>query len=428
MKAVELMSAGTCNMDCRYCFIPKNEAMNGIHKRIIGSLKDGTYIEHLKKLDGLEAISLWGTEPTLTLDYFIPNVEAILREIPSVKMIKIPTNLLTNHMSIVELAKKLDGHAKKGFELNIQVSLDGPANITDKNRKPDATEKIIAHFKELRTGLKGFDNLKIDLYFKPTITIDNIINDLDTIDKVTAWYQFFDELAGGGVPGATPTFEVPGKYTSEDGKTAYEFFRRISALNRANRKQKLFKHYKQLNNYVIRFMKLLKYNAELQHKYRMYTCSGGDTQCGLDFDGNMHLCHHTFYWDNEDYLSRIYESDSDKGRKRMAVRHEVRKDEFGKSRMLYLNRCYHDFMTFRVNSVMTMTKEMALCGQIDKEYSQSNELCYMLALFLNTSVCCPIQNYVYTGSIHITPVTLIRLLGNGCMQEIIREASNELSN
>ncbi|MDD5455165.1 MAG: 4Fe-4S cluster-binding domain-containing protein, partial [Candidatus Ratteibacteria bacterium] len=414
-----LMSAGSCNMNCRYCFIPKNKEMDNIHKQVIQSIKDGTYIELLKENKDLECLSLWGTEPTLTLKYFIENVDELFKELPKLNLIKIPSNLLINHMDFVELQKRINGRAK----LDIQISLDGGKDITDKNRKEGSTETIIEHYKEL---IDNLDNKDIKIYFKPTISIDNMEHDLDTLEKLTDWYRLFDDLAEYGkrfnVPGATPTFVVPGEYTSEDGKKACEFFKRITALNKMNKEFKLFKHCKQLNNYVTRFMKLVKFNREL-YKSKMYTCSGGDTQYGLDFNGNLHMCHHTFYWDNETYYN-----DLDNDRKWILKRNDVisKDDLFNRTRTEYLNRTYHDYMTFRINYIMTMVKELALAGQADKEYLKNDGLGYILGLFLNTCMGCPIENMSHTGSQHLTPVSVIRLLGNGCMQEIIKEAYNDI--
>ena len=420
MEAIELMSAGTCNMECQYCFIPKTEEMKNIHKQIIEALKNGTYIELLKEHKDLEYLSLWGTEPTLTLKYFIENIDELFKELPKLKNIQIPSNLLINHMDFVELQKRINNRAN----LDIQISLDGDENITDKNRKKYATKTIVEHYKEL------IDNLsteKLKIYFKATISIDNMKNDLNTLEKVIKWYKFFDDLAEYGkkfnVPGAMPSFVVPGKYTSEDGKIASEFFKKISIINKANKELKLFKHYRQLNNYVMRFMRLVKFHRELPYKSRMFTCSGGDTQNGLDFSGNLHMCHHTFFWDNEKYYN-----DLDNDRKYILKNNDIinKDDIFNRSRTKYLNRTFHDFMKFKINYIITMVKELALCGQTDEEYLKNDDLCYLLGLFINTSMSCPIENMSCTGSQHVAPVSLIRLLGNGCMQEIIKEAHNDL--
>ena len=70
--AAELFSAGWCNLACKYCYIPKTDFLKGIHKSIINSIEDGTYIKDLKEMygDKLESLAHWGTEPTLTVKKF----------------------------------------------------------------------------------------------------------------------------------------------------------------------------------------------------------------------------------------------------------------------------------------------------------------------------------------------------------------------
>ncbi|MFA5208349.1 MAG: hypothetical protein WC428_06930 [Candidatus Paceibacterota bacterium] len=409
MEAIELMSAGTCNMACSYCFIPKNEEMKKIHNRIIESMKNGTYLNFLKEQKPYY-LSFWGTEPTLTMEYFIP----LVKELIWLKEIKFSTNLLTNHLQIVELAKEVE--KLKGCKLNVQFSLDGPASITDKNRHKNATNKIISHYKEVEELLKPYSF--VNMCFKPTITIDNMKNDLNTLDKVIEWYKFFDELADEKVLPPTPTFEVPGNYTSEDGKVAGQFFKYISEVKRLNQQERFLKYYTETNGYVMRFKKLLNFNRELQYKFKMFTCSGGDTQYGLDYNGNMHICHHTFFYDSPEYFKLAY---GDKLHERGFNNTSFHRDnKYKKSRIMYTNRAYHDFMRFKINTTVTMIKELMICGQVSDDF-RDNDLCYLLALLIHTGFSCPAENKIKTGSLLIPPLSLIRLLGNGCMQKIVKE-------
>jgi hypothetical protein len=312
-------------------------------------------------------------------------------------------------LGIIELSKELDKYAIK---LEVQVSLDGDSNITDKNRHPDSTKYIIEHFQEV---YQKCPNVKF--HFKPTISIDNIKNDLDTFEKVLNWFKFFDQLILPNVPSPTPTFVVPGNYTSEDGKLAAEWFKNLTKVKVLNQQQHILKHYAETNNYVLRFQRLLNFNRELQYKFRTFTCSGGDTQVGLDFNGNAHICHHTFYYDNPDYFNQAF---GDAMHKRAFENTSFKiDDEFNKSRVLYTNRAYHYFMRFKINTTSTIIKELMLCGQVSDDF-KDDDLTYILALFIHTAFSCPIENKCRTGSILIPPISLIRLLGNGCIQEIIR--------
>ena len=69
-----------------------------------------------------------------------------------------------------------------------------------------------------------------------------------------------------------------------------------------------------------------------------------------------------------------------------------------------------------------MLMELAIAGQVDSIYLENEELAIMLCLFVSTGLSCPMENLLNTGSIHMQPVSLIRLFANGAFQEIVKEA------
>ena len=70
LVAGELFTAGVCNMNCKYCYIPKTGSLKKVHDKLIEKLESGEYVSDLEYVYGknMEALALWGTEPTLTLD------------------------------------------------------------------------------------------------------------------------------------------------------------------------------------------------------------------------------------------------------------------------------------------------------------------------------------------------------------------------
>ncbi|GAI93613.1 unnamed protein product, partial [marine sediment metagenome] len=43
----------------------------------------------------------------------------------------------------------------------------------------------------------------------------------------------------------------------------------------------------------------------------------------------------------------------------------------------------------------------------------------LFGLFVSTGLSCPIENMLNTGSIHLTPLSLLKMFGNGAFQELI---------
>ncbi|GAI99331.1 unnamed protein product [marine sediment metagenome] len=63
--------------------------------------------------------------------------------------------------------------------------------------------------------------------------------------------------------------------------------------------------------------------------------------------------------------------------------------------------------------------ELALAGQAGHQYLENGELSTLFALFVTTGLSCPIENILNTGSIHLTPLSLLRMFGNGGFRELL---------
>lgn len=458
LVASEMLAAGHCNMECKYCFIPKTEMMHGMHSDIIKAIEDGTFLESLKRLfgDDLEHLSFWGTEPTLMLGTMTKYIGGYLEGLPKVENITFSSNMLSHAHVIPTFLAKVDEEmgrlSRRLKKFNLQISLDGPTYITDANRKEGATENIIKHFKEV---LLKFDSMewknidRIEVHFKPTVSIDNIRHLNNDIEELKAWYVFFDDLTDFFAVNIknkrlidlmaynTPTLVMPGDYTVDDGRELAKFFRGIKTVEEIHTEQGILKHSqrgKVLNGYMHRLNRLIKYGYDLTRHPSMFTCSAGDTNWGSEFNGNIHFCHASFFTSNPEYVEELLKVDdpkvkmlSDTGRLKLMNEKYVGNadDPEGFKRISYIARSYHDFYTFKNNYVVAMLKELALSGQASGIYLHDNNLCMTFAYFINTALGCPIENLMHTGTLHFQVVSLIRLLANGAFEEMIKQFGEE---
>ncbi len=439
--ACEVFSAATCNMACAYCYIPKTPVIGDLHRRVASELASGRWIKTLKQVIGnrLEHIGLWGTEPTLVLDLVTPQVPDILKAFPNLKTVGFSTNLLQRPEVICDFAKALSAHTDK-VKLDVQVSLDGPEWVTDANRHFGATSAIVAHLRKLFEGL-GSSGLRITvgMRLKPTLMIENM-RDMNT-QRIEEWYSFFDGLLDmyqASVKDkehlqfaleATPTFVVPGRYTSDDGREAAAFFRRVWELEQRHRRQRVFKHLRgSLNQYVKRLHRLVRFHGDLTRHPSMMTCSAADTNMGLGL-GRVHLCHRTFMLDQPEYVESVEQSLNnwdvslfEQGKiaiaNRFIVDADARRDL---ARLWYVMRNYHDFYTLQVSYGVAVLKELAAAGQVSPVYGECEELAALLALFVATAFSCPAENLLNTGCLHFSPVSLFRLLGNGAFESVLEQ-------
>lgn len=428
LEATEILTTARCPNNCAYCYISKDPVMKDVHQEIIDDLKSGTYISRLKKVygDKLSTLGLWGTEPTLTLDVIATMLPKLSDTFPRLKEISFSTSMI-DYEPIVRFAQAT---ASVGLELKVQVSLDGPAFITDVNRFKGAAEIIPNNLFGLVSLLQDSE-AKVEFHWKATLTADNIKEMVGEPAKVDEYFHFFEELNTRFdavnhnkniqlLKGSfKPTLAAPGKYTSNIGRNFARFLKLV--------RQKGYK-----TTYTTRMAKLIEFENELGTNKKMFTCSGGDSNGGIG--RNYHICHRSFYVEDDrcvDAILKQGEESWDYTHYQRGTLDILRKyfivdidDNAGLTRVFYIMRNYHDFWRFQIGYIRAMVRELALVGQASQEYLKSDSLGTLFALFVSTCLSCPAENILNTGSLHLAPLSLLRMFGNGAFQEILNGVSN----
>lgn len=440
--AVELFSAGWCNLECKYCYIPKTDFLKGIHSNIIEKIKDGSFISDIKELygDSLETIAHWGTEPTLTVTKFKEFYDEAVIAFPKLKSVKISSNFMTNPNNLLQWVTEILPQ-EKSLEVSIQVSLDGPPWMTDKNRIGGSTKQIIENcLKFTREINKIGSHHKINMHLKPTAGEEEII-DLCDMQKTTEYYEFFDEFmtqwheannnkAVSIMSGVDPTLVLPGTYTKQDGLNFYQLL--LNQLELQKRKWRFIAPPD--SNYYWRYREKFPFLKEWSTKQRMFSCSAGDSCFALgDIPGTSHICHQSFYMDHPTYVqeAKLYGLDPqtmegiESGRKdTLEDVFITKKDEDLKtSRMLYLTRSYNDFSEMKMSTAIAQTLELAECGQISPIYK--NIRMAEQLVYLGRTLDCPVNNTLITGSQLVGCASLIKIFGNGVFENIFKRIIKE---
>lgn len=437
LVAAEQFSSASCNLKCKYCYIAKTSLMSSLQKETVKRLEDKSWLDSLEKVYGkdLECFGLWGTEPTLTLDK-VPLFD-LLKRFPKLKKISFSTNLMANPKVIVKFAAELDRICNRKISLKPQISLDGPAFITDINRVKGAAERIPHNFMEVVEALNEvkLEHIEIEFRMKSTLRMENIrLLNLEP-GKIKEYFDYFDKIEGDFkntnknkkvkfVNSCSPSLCVPGKYTSEDGKDLAILFRNLRKM-------------KYPNIYLFRLDRLFKHQNELSTKSAMFTCSGGDSNLGLGIKNDMHLCHRSFFFNYPEYIKSILsQKDMDNWDVSLFKEDKINlindrfiidaDNEEEKARFFYVMRNYHDFWRLRISYVVAMLKELVLAGQASRCYLDE-KLATLFAIFINTGLSCPMENILNTGCIYFAPISLLRLFGNGAFEELLRTREDELS-
>jgi len=443
--SAEIFSSAACPLNCKYCYIPKTSSLIKLQEKINKYIIEKKFVSKLKKFYGkdLTNLSLWGAEPTINLPLIEKLIQPLIKEFPKLSTVFFSTSLLTSQDIILSFIKKL-ARTNKKITLKIQISLDGPAFITDQNRRKGSAEKIPENLFYLIKELNKLDlrKINIEFHFKSTFTINNIklLNRQSILIK--KYFDYFEDIYKKQnklnknrnvyfLNFPLPSLSLPGKYTSDNGKSLSAFFKNLRLLSRKNRKNKYWKYIKKsLNLYVYRFNKLILYQNKIFTNQHMFTCSGGDSNFGIDINNNIHICHRTFFLNEKEYIDSIFSEKKtenwdvslfNKGNINLINNKYNIKSVEDKKRTFYVLRNYHDFTKAKNSYIIAMVKELALAGQADKRYLKDDNLCMMFALFINSAFSCPAENLLNTGVVHFTPISIIRLLSNGAFNEILKD-------
>jgi sulfatase maturation enzyme AslB (radical SAM superfamily) len=434
-QSCELFSAGWCNLNCEYCYIPKTAFLKDVHKGIIEKIRNGEYIENIKKTfgDSLINISHWGTEPTLTVTEFKDFYKKAVEYFPNLKEIFLSSNFMTNPNNLITFLNETLPQTKK-LDVRIQASLDGPKWITDVNRVGGSTNIII---KNVEKFLKGLDTIHdVRLHIKATIAEDQLIM-LADYDKIKEYYEFMDGVLSGWMSirsdvtfqlSADPTLVVPWDYTSEHGKKFYEL-----CLNQIRlRKEEIYKAIRPPEIfYFTRFLEKAPFYREFYVKSHMFSCSAGDGQIG--FGGSkadtIQSCHRSYYIDYPEYDKEMaglendplsqhgYEQGCGDILKDLTSSNMNNKKHLLK--FLYANRGYHDFSKHQIASSVAVIKELAMCGQVSKVYENWRWAELLAQFCFNYS--CHLDNIMIASAFELQCPSYFRLFGNGVFELILKE-------
>lgn len=445
--AVELFSAAWCNLDCKYCYIPKhNQTIIDKHQEIIDEVKKvDPLIKRIKKLYGndVSIMSHWGSEPSLTIKYFKDFYHRAFKEFPSLKTISWSSNFLSRIDDMVDFISELSPHDDRELDFDIQLSLDGPPWITDENRRGGATKNIVENMYDFFEKINNLPEEKIKgktikTHFKPTMSKEQYVP-MTNYDTVYNYYLFFDKVCwnlsernkkGRIKPtfNCDPTVICPDDYTKQDGINFNKMYETIQEV----RHNVTFRKIKPDFNYYFAFQKLCILSHELFTKSKMFTCSAGDSQFGIS--ERLHPCHDTFYHPYE-AMKDAYKKDNDRSHSNhesdnvQTGRMDITKDKLTKNidslsnkelfDYIYMMRGFHDFTKMRLTYCMAIIKEMAYCGQVSECY-KNDDMAELLALFSITRHSCPTGHMQYLGSMNLIHPVYFKLFGNGLLENFVR--------
>lgn len=429
-STVVVYTTGVCNLNCTYCYIDKNPALREIDRILEESFKGDYYINFIKEMfpdrNQLKCLETWGGEPFLGMNRVYNLIQQLIDYYPNFNSFFSSTNLSTENWieEFSGLINVFGNNKHRDFSISLQVSIDGPEYINDKNRGVGTTKKIEKNFGKLVEFCKSVpSNVTLRIQHKPTFDIE-CIKMLSSEEKIIEYYRYLESyvekindlgLSNVEMMATLPNTACPSPHTKGDGIIMRDFCK----LTRKVEKYDMFKYYKDLTLYS------KGYCCSEKSSYRCtsFTCGTGFTTLGVLPYDMVSTCHNGFVDLISDY-KRLCNSGERKSVLDFKFFLDTTKSRFCISKEEY--KMFESQMkhynvpntTSRMTNTCTTIVGLALVGQIDKKYLDYEEALKGAQFLRDRTSFCIRDNYSITGSITLQPYGLYKLLLNGAREVI----------
>ena len=311
---VTLYPTAKCNLDCEYCPLTKIKYLNEMDKDFVASYNDkGYYTRQLlnlgmENIKDIHRIELWGGEPTLALHRTYDTIRDFIILLPKLDMIFFSTNLAHNKVSeeLEGLVDVLGEFPDRNFRIGIQLSIDGPPEITDAGRGNGVTKRFMENYHLLmdkKWFSEKYPNVRIQTMYKPTLDTNNLKRFLD-IDYMEYYYKWFEDnlyddaiknlsKKYNGMICAVPNIATPLEASKQDGIDFYNIQKNALNLTVNNP----FRYYKN----IVMYTRGNWYKESNQVKY----CGVGRSIVELLPNNKYCGCHRAFLTYCDEYRNSV---------------------------------------------------------------------------------------------------------------------------
>lgn len=488
LKSLTIILNKSCNLQCEYCFINKDEDIASISSDITKNLQDAIVnnyyksklkeIFNPKELNSVTELHIWGGEPTLHSESILLLVSQLLEICPNLRNIIFSSNWsLPNYdkkmLSIYEGLKHIHENEfpyTNPFKLQVQCSVDGPEKFNNRRGK-GLSDKILININHtLNKLIPVFNSRHCAFYFHTHSVVDmNSFKLFTNIDDVSDYFSYFyaierlnPNLKDNGfkfLSMPNMVLKFPMKSTSEDGKIVEKAYRTFYNYHVNGMKNNLPEFYQKEIRYIIpgsdRF-RISKSNSltikDLENiLYEMDTrnitsqpltsslCGQGVYGITMGINGKFALCQNSFFDLFPKYLDYINKESKNKDFiKNKANYKEMSKDWTFNNYDEYLkfanivNEYYEYVMGGREyygDEILTngMIEAYARAGLIDPKYNEEREREFA-AKYIDKANNCMAINMEIGGSIFCPPLFQIPLYLNGAFDWIEKMRRKQIEN
>lgn len=440
-----LYTCGVCNLNCKYCQIDKNPILKDIDAALAESFKGDYYFDRIKQYfphqDQLKRVETWGGEPFLHMDRIYPLVHKLIEHYPYFNAMFSSTNFAydTWFDQFIGLINCFAQYPNRAFHYELQLSVDGPEKINDRNRGKGVTERCLKNYQKLIDYIRAEKwptNVSLEINLKGTWDL-NAIHELNNEQALIDFFQFYetnylDPINKLNIPHivvntTVPNVAVPSPVTKQDGIIFKELVQKCRIIESKNRIMRYFKYYKIITPFCC--------NSPVCTDYQQchHSCGTGDFMMGFLPNNMVSICHEGFAQLVQKYKELAANSPDE-------VDKVICFDKFMDDQIGSLCLTDEQYEIYE-NKIKLFTKfgagarlandtcliiALAMAGQIDEAYVYEENARYAAAICQNVGAFCIKNNYNITGSLIMQPDDMFKLLLNGAVEYLMPSLRREI--
>lgn len=199
LHSISVITSSICNLNCKFCYLHKNEAYKEYHKLLTQAWEDGSYVNNIvqcitklgHKTTEVEEINFWGGETLIQLDKINKNVKEFYHYFPNLNEWHMSTNWVIDIDKFFELLLEIEKYTNTSTKMVIQISIDGPpGEISDVGHNGwEFYQQNFEKFLNLMNNHR-FNKVNVFFHFKSTLSKELYIKSFSSKEGILSYMKY----------------------------------------------------------------------------------------------------------------------------------------------------------------------------------------------------------------------------------------------
>lgn len=445
IKSLSLISSVTCNLNCSFCYLNKNNSYKEFDKLVRQAWQNGSYIGNVidtldalnVDLETIDTLQLWGGEVLLRLEDILPNVKSLCDNFTNVKSWKISTNWMIDVEKAFNLIKLIDEYSHSDFvDIDLQISIDGPPGPITESGHHGNWDIYRKNFKKFTTLINNYklNKVKISMFVNATVNKELYLSTFSNYEQIKNYMEymanFAKEVSDLCISRSIdftqiliyPGYATPYRDTAADGRKLSDIFRLWDQVY--------------VNEFQAKYPNELGFFlgiGDFSHNKNLFE---NNTECNelksgltINYDGSICECSGSYIDYFEPYLKELKEK-KEFDNYNIAISHnklssynpkELTPDEIAHKKWSIHNGGYRHNTSTYLHMLISLGEELAESGQISSQYLHDKELLMKHCILLLNRISCSRNNIIDTHIPYLVPAAALRRYLNGAMDYVYQK-------